>query len=152
VENRVVEPTIGYGNAETVMLDLDDTTFRTAKYWGRRTCKFHRLGGFILLKSSPGHYHVVFDRRVTWEENMSIVAGVVINSRHASFNEGLQSWFNLQVRKGKPTLRISRKEEKPKPRVVHHEGNQDGQIAEYLSFRRGYHRNVERKADKEASN
>jgi hypothetical protein len=47
------------------MLDFDDRCFRYAKDWAFRTLKQFRLGGFVILKSSKNHYHVVFDRPVS---------------------------------------------------------------------------------------
>ena len=65
------------------------------------------LGGFLLLESSPGSYHVVFDRSVDWSENMRIVAWVALLSK----KEKLRRWFLMQCIKQKPTLRISEKYE-----------------------------------------
>ena len=59
-----------------VALDFDDTTFKTVRYWARRAMNWHKLGGFIILKSSEGNYHMVFNRTVDWTENMKIIAWV----------------------------------------------------------------------------
>ena len=32
------------------------------------------LGGFKIMKSSENSYHVIFDRIVSWEENVEILA------------------------------------------------------------------------------
>jgi len=68
--------TIGYSDTETVKLDLDNMSFRTTKYWALKAMKRFKLGGFIILKSSWNCYHVVFNRTVSWSENMHIVAWV----------------------------------------------------------------------------
>ena len=113
-------------------MDFDDTPFRVVKYWARRAKSFFELGGFLILKSSQGNYHVVFDQIVTWTENMSIVASTAIQSKH----EELKKWFLLQARKKASTLRVGPKGEKKAPRIVYREGNQDNQIADFLKHRR----------------
>jgi hypothetical protein len=123
---------VAFTDTETVKLDFDDTAFRTVRYWARRTMKYFKLGGFLILKSSKGCYHVVFNKKVTWAENMRIVAYVVINSKCRS----LQKWFNLQCRKMESTLRVSPKGNKPSPRIVYREGKEDDQIREFLDFRK----------------
>ena len=65
---------IGFSDEETVMLDFDETPFKSVRYWARRVSRRFKLGGVIIAKSSEDNYHVVFNRRVTWTENVSIVA------------------------------------------------------------------------------
>lgn len=124
-------PIFGGTDTDTVSLDFDDTTFKTARYWARRAMNWYNLGGFILLRSSEGCYHVVFNRTVDWTENMSIVAWVA----ELSHNLGLQKWHRMQCIKVGSTLRISSKGDKAPPRIVCREGMQDGQIREFLKFR-----------------
>lgn len=122
---------MGVTDDETVMLDLDDTPFKTVKYWAQRAMHFFDLVGFLMLKSSQGNYHVVFDRKVTWIDNMSIVASIAIQTKH----EGLKKWSLLQARKKASTLRVGPKGEKPSPRIVFREGRHEDQIAEFLKWR-----------------
>ena len=124
-------PMFGFTDTRTVKLDFDDTTFKTARYWARRAMNWYELDGFILLKSSEGCYHVVFNRKVDWTENMSIVAWVA----ELSHNVGLQKWHRMQCIKVGSTLRISPKGEKAPPRIVFREGGEDEQIREFLMFR-----------------
>jgi hypothetical protein len=126
------EAVLAWTNTETVKLDFDDTSFRTVRYWARWTMRCFRLSGFLILESNKGCYHVVFNKAVTWAENMSIVASVVINSNIPS----LQKWFNLQCRKKDSTLRIGPKGDKLSPRIVYREGQEGNQIADFLRFRR----------------
>lgn len=128
---------LGFTDDETVMLDLDETTFREVKYWAKRALEFFDLGGFLIMKSSKGNYHVVFNRKISWTENMSIVASIAIQTKH----EGLKKWFLLQCRKKSSTLRVGPKGEKPSPRIVYREGKQDGQIAEFHEWRK-YIKNI----------
>ena len=65
----------------TVKLNFDDTPFKTVKNWAERACHWFNLGGFIILRSSKNHYHVVFDRSVTWIENLHIMCWVASESK-----------------------------------------------------------------------
>ena len=53
------------------------------------------------------HYHVLFDRSVTWDRNMHIVAWVALESR----NLKLQRYLIMQCIKESSTLRFSPKKE-----------------------------------------
>ena len=121
---------LGYTDTETVMLDFDHMDIEKVKYWSRRVMKYFKLMGFLILESSEGNYHVVFDRRVSWSENMSIVASVTL----LSHNRGLRRWQLMQCRKQSASLRVSPKGEKPSPRILFREGNQDDRINEYLEY------------------
>ena len=117
---------------EVVLLDFDDIDFKTVQYWADRAMKWFELGGYLILKSSPGCYHVVFNRSVDWTENMSVVAWVAYLSR----NEGLRRWHRMQCIKMKSTLRIGPKNEKKSPRIVKRVGDQDKQIQEFIEIRK----------------
>jgi hypothetical protein len=80
-------PVVGYTDNETVMLDFDDTSFRTVRYWALKLMKWFKLEGFIILKSSKNCYHVVFNRKVSWTENMKIVAWVSLQSHKEKLNK-----------------------------------------------------------------
>jgi hypothetical protein len=123
---------IGFTDTETVMLDFDNTSFKDVKYWALRTMKWFNLEGFIILESSENHYHVVFNRKVSWSENMKIVAWVSL----LSHNPMLEKWFIMQCIKEGSTLRISPKMDKPSPKIVFRHGKQDKQVREFLSYRR----------------
>jgi hypothetical protein len=123
---------IGFTDTETVMLDFDNTSFKDVKYWALRTMKWFNLEGFIILQSSENHYHVVFNREVSWSENMRIVAWVALLSN----NPMIQRWFLMQCIKQGSTLRVSPKVGKPSPKIVFRYGKQDKQVREYLSYRR----------------
>ena len=123
---------LGFTDKETVMLDLDDTTFKTVRYWSRKAMKWFNLEGFLILKSSDGCYHVVFNRKVNWSKNMHVVAWVALRSH----NKGIQRWHIMQCIKESPTLRVSPKGVKPSPRIVYREGSEDNQIAGFLRYRR----------------
>ena len=71
---------IGYTDRETVKLDLDNTDFHRVKSVARWLMKEFNLGGFIILRSSNNSYHVVFNRSVTWAENLRVVAWVCLGT------------------------------------------------------------------------
>jgi len=123
---------MGVTDTETVKLDFDNTPLKTVKYWAFRTMKWFKLEGFVILKSSEGNYHVVFNRPVSWCENMRIVAWVSL----LSGNPMLEKWFMLQCIKEGSTLRVSPKRDKPSPRIVYRFGEQDKQIKEFLAYRK----------------
>jgi hypothetical protein len=124
-------PMLGYTDKSTVKLDFDDVHFKVAKYWALRTMKWFRLRGFIILRSSKRHYHVVFNRSVTWKKNTHIMAWVCVESK----NDGLQKWFLMQCIKESSTLRVSSKREKASPKVIYRYGTQDSNIKCYMRVR-----------------
>jgi hypothetical protein len=123
---------IGLSDVETVKLDFDETTLPQVKYWALRVMDHFGFEGFIILKSSEESYHVVFDRSVTWEENMKILAWVNLLSQ----NEAITKYLQMQCIKKCSTLRISHKREKPSPKIVYRFGSQDGEIRNFIEFRR----------------
>jgi len=125
-------PIFGLSDDEAVMVDFDNVSFKTIKYWAFRTMKFHKLEGFIILRSSKGCYHVVFNRSVDWSENMRIVAWIALLSN----NKGLQKYHLLQCIKESSTLRMSTKKQKPSPRIVYRYGKQNTQIRCFLQYRK----------------
>ena len=126
------KPVLGYTDRSTVKLDFDDVPFAFVKYWAFAALKWFKLGGFIILKSSQNHYHVVFNRPVTWKKNMHIVAWVALEST----NPKLQRYLTMQCIKESSTLRISPKKEKPSPRIVYCFGKQEKKIMEFLQLRK----------------
>lgn len=123
---------LGYSDEDTVKLDFDNVSFHDVKYWASRTTRWFKLRGFLILKSSENCYHVVFDRVVSWSENMRIVAWVALHSH----NKGLLKWFMMQCIKGCSTLRVASKREKLPPRVVCRYGEQNQNVKEFLKNRR----------------
>ncbi len=141
------KPILGYSDTETVKLDFDNTAFRFVKYWSFRAMRKFRLEGFIILKSSENSYHVVFNRPVSWSENMRVVAWVSL----LSHNKALTKYLLMQCIKESSTLRVSEKQEKTSPRVVFRHGRQNKQIKGFLEFR-SVIKGIERKLSKEPLN
>lgn len=108
--------------------------FKQVKYWALRAIEWHKLEGFIILKSSRNHYHVVFDREVSWSEDMRVVAWVAILSKSAP----MLRYLAMQCIKGASTLRVSPNPNKDKssPRLVFRFGCQDHAVKDFLRCRR----------------
>ena len=137
------KPILGYSDTETVKLDFDNTAFCLVKYWAFKAMRKFRLEGFIILKSSESSYHVVFNRPVSWSENMRVLAWVSL----LSHNEALTKYLLMQCIKESSTLRVSEKQEKASPRIVFRQAKQDEQIKSFLEFR-GILKGIERKLSK----
>lgn len=123
---------LGFSDEETVKLDFDQMPLSKVKFWASKALKHFKLRGFIILKSSENCYHVIFDRTVSWAENMSVVAWVAL----LSHNRGLMRYLLMQCIKKCSTLRVSSKKGKPSPRVVYRFGNQSENIKEFLKNRK----------------
>ena len=123
---------LAYSDTETVKLDFDKTLFHDVKHWADRVSQRFKLEGYVVLKSSQDSYHIVFNRSVTWTENLKIVAWVCLHSHH----NRLLKWFFMQCIKGSSTLRVGPKGEKPPPRVVLRCGKEDSEVKSFLHYRR----------------
>jgi hypothetical protein len=106
--------------------------FRKVRYWAERALKHFRLGGFVILRSSQDHYHVLFNKTVSWEENTKIMTWVAV----LSGNAGLRKWVLMQLIKDASTLRVSCKGDKASPRIMFRKGRQDQEISAFLRWRR----------------
>jgi hypothetical protein len=84
---------------------------------------------------------------VSWRKNVKIMAWVSLLSQ----NKDLQKWFLMQCIKEGSTLRVSKKGEKPEPRLVYRYGSQTGQIAEFLAYRKLI-KKISRKVTNEVNN
>jgi len=113
------------------MLDLDEMSFKSAMDWAMFALEKYKLRGFIILKSSKNHYHVVFDRYLPREVTLSVIAWVAILSKSVP----LLRYLAMQCIKMSSTLRIAPKGDKPSPRIVYRYGSQDHAIKDFLEFR-----------------
>lgn len=77
------------------------------------------------------NYLVIFDRKVSWNENVKIMNWVALESG----NIALQSYVRMQCIKGSSTVRVSRKGSKPIPRIVFRYGSQNSMIKKFLETR-----------------
>jgi hypothetical protein len=101
------------------------------KYWAKRASTWHKLDGFILLRSSERHYHVVFNRTVTWATNVKVMDWIALESG----NLNLQKYALMQGIKKTSTLRIGNKHNKKPPKIIFRYGNQGKQIKKFLDNR-----------------
>ena len=124
---------LAYRNGKQTVSDEEFREFlELAGFWALKAMKQFRLGGFIVLNSSKRCYHVVFNRSVSWSENLHVVAWVSLLSK----NRGILRWLPMQCIKESSTLRVSSKGGKPSPRIVFRFGKQDDQVRRFLESRK----------------
>jgi hypothetical protein len=141
----------GISDTSTVKLDFDNMQFKTAQHYAfkilrlfrsRKTDKWtpeHKINleGFLIRKSSPKHYHIIYNKTVSWLENLEVVAWACLLTHKIE----LMQWFVMQTMKCNSTLRIGRQGDKSAPRTVYTYGKQDCEIRNFLKIRRKF-RNV----------
>jgi len=91
------------------------------------------LDGNVVFKLSKKSYLVVFNRKVSWRENVHIMAWVAIESKILK----LKDYALMQCIKEGSTLRVSPKGDKPSPKIVYRYGKQDCEIRLFLLKRQG---------------
>jgi len=116
---------VGISEKHTVMVDLDNMSFKRVKGLAELASEHLALGGFIILKSSPKHYHVVFDKPMRyWSDVLRVIAWIGI----LADNPNAWKWVCMQAIKKACTLRVSEKPTKkgvkPKPRIIYRYGSQ----------------------------
>ena len=131
---------IGYTDRETVKLDIDSARYKQVKSAARWLMERYELSDFIILRSSDDNYHVVFNRTVTWEENMHIIGFASYMLRNERGGKKSMGWVIMQLIKESSTLRISTKGKKPRPRIIYKEGEQDREIATFRAYREKFGR------------
>jgi hypothetical protein len=132
LEAEIAEPILGSSDCETVMLDLDDVSFKSARYWAEKAMEKFGLGGYVILRSSVKHYHVVFDCSVSTLKTHSVMAWVAILSKSVP----LLRYLAMQCIKENSTLRVAPKGDKPSPRIVYRYGCQEHAVKDFLRHRR----------------
>jgi len=140
---------MGDWDTDTVRLDFDDTALAEVLLWSHRATFFFKLEGFIVLESShkdyivkqkgrifyrftKRSYLVIFNRSVNWSLNVHIMNWIALESN----NENLQRYVRMQCIKETSTVRISKKDRKPIPKIVCCYGLQDKQIKKFLETRK----------------
>ena len=119
---------LGYTDVETVKLDLDNMRLEEVRKWANQTLNEFDLWGYLIRRSSENSYHVIFDRPVSWSENLSIVSNVYlwVGSRD------LNRWLVMQCRKQTSTIRCTPKGNKPTPTNIELKGRRDNKITNFL--------------------
>jgi hypothetical protein len=84
---------------------------------------------------------VVFDRSVSWKENVEIMSWVslMVEGRRLK-NCPLTKYALMCGIKTVSCLRIGKKKEKPSPRTVFKSGKQNNEIEHYLEFKKNLRR------------
>jgi len=113
---------IGFNTNRGLILDLDNMKFKKALWIAETLLKRYRLEGFLLIRSSRKNYHVVFNRYLSWRKITKILF---------SQYECLR-WGVFQLKEGMLTLRISKKNDKDKPKILLKCGKTDKLIKDYL--------------------
>jgi hypothetical protein len=113
---------IGFMTHRGLILDMDNMKYRKALRIASDLCKRYRLEGFLLILSSPKNYHAVFNRYLSWRKITEILFSRYECVRYAVF----------QMMQSELTLRISGKNGKNKPKIVHRVGKEDKLIRDYL--------------------
>ena len=135
---------VGFTDTETLKLDLDETSFKDVKDLAKKTERKFNLRGFLILRSSKDNYHVIFNREVSWSENVSIMSHVVLATKKTK----LLKWFLLQCRREASTLRVGSKGDKRPPRIVFRSGDEASRIMVFLDSRRQIKRFLSRHNDR----
>jgi len=104
------------------MLDLDNLALYKVKRVAARLCERYKLEGYIIVRSSKMNYHVIFNRYLRWKKILQIIFSQYVCIR----------WGIWQARKGHLTLRVSRKNNKNKPKIIFRTGKNTKLIKEYL--------------------
>jgi hypothetical protein len=138
---------------DTVRIDHDNTILDEVKLWAYRATFWFKLEGFLILESShknyvvkqkgriffkfrKGSYLIIFNRPVNWTKNMHISNWYAHEVRLESGNNNVQNYVEMQCIKETSTVRISRKNKKPIPKIIFRYGLQDKQVKKYLETRK----------------
>jgi hypothetical protein len=141
---------LGDWDVDMVKVDWDERFQCEVKRFSKVLCKRYNLGGFIILQSSTKlhkvrdetltdyavtytskSFHTVFNEPKTHDEVNGILAWLCLFTKDPKLIE----WYLLQMIKGTYTLRQGFKRNKKPPRIVYRYGNQDKQVAKFLSNR-----------------
>lgn len=119
---------IGFVTQKGVCLDLDYITEKSVQKLAEYLLKRYRLKGYLLVKSSPEHYHLIFNRYTSWNQALRIVFSVY----------KAVEWGIWGARKGELTLRLSKKKGKNIPQLLKIVGKTDKLIRQYLEMYKEY--------------
>lgn len=129
-------PIVGLTFKNIVMVDLDGMPLEKVKELADKVLGKFKLGGYVILESSEGNYHVVFNKPMQWSKVMKILGWIAIMSN----NPNVWKWVCMQLIKQAETLRVSPKPSsksfKPPPKIVYKFGKQNLGVRIYLETRR----------------
>jgi len=113
---------VGFTTTKGLCLDLDNMNEFKVRKLSQYIFEKYKLEGYLIMKSSKNHYHVIFNKYISWRKT-----GIIIFSLYSTV-----AWGIWQIRKGEITLRISEKNGKNKPEEIFRKGKTDNLIKDYL--------------------
>lgn len=141
---RKLNYVVGFTSSHGLMLDLDRTTLREAKQLATYYNKRFKLQGYLIARSSPSNYHVIFNRYLTWPTVLEYLFKIVWHYHfhgHGS-RPSLTNWAILQAVKHSCTLRIGCKGKKKPPKIIYRNASghslfpgKNSLIRDYLTVR-----------------
>lgn len=140
---------IGFTTNKGLMLDLDKTTKKEAKQIATYYCKKFKLEGYMIIKSSPFNYHVIFNKYLQWRTTCEYLMSIAWRYYYHEHGEkaGLIRWCMLQVIKQSETLRISKKYKKSKPCIIEESGKTNKLIRDYREYIQIMNRTMEKETN-----
>ena len=91
----------GFATDKGLVIDLDTIPFEKIQKIAEHHLKNDSLEGYIIMESSPQHYHIVFNAYLPWKT----IAMILYSFRHPS----IRQWADHQMRRGYLTLRVTPK-------------------------------------------
>jgi len=127
---------IGITYENVVMCDCDNMDFEDVKKLAFKTLNKFNLGGFIIMNSSLGNYHIIFNEPQPKNEVFRILGWMGIMSK----NPNVWKWVCMQLIKDAVTLRIGYKytsdgKVKNPPELCYSYGELDKAVKDYLETR-----------------
>lgn len=68
---------VGFMTGKGLILDLDNMTFKKAKWMADNLLKNYKLEGFLLVRSSEKSYHLIFNKYLSWKTNYNYTVQLV---------------------------------------------------------------------------
>ena len=119
---KLGKPYIAFISDQCVMIDLDDITIEKVLKIAERLLDKHKLGGYVVVTSSPTHYHLIFNNPANWK----LIIQILFRFRKMS----IEAWAKNQAQKGFCALRVNSKNGH-KPKIILEKGQTDKAISEY---------------------
>lgn len=125
-EEKLGKPYIAFMTYKGLCIDLDDITYEKVLKVCERLLKKHGLEGYLIVESSPKHYHAIFNRPIEWRTIMQIL----FRFRKMS----IEAWAKRQAQKGFLALRVNDAKHGIQPKPIKQKGETDKLISAYLDI------------------
>lgn len=119
---------IGTAHSNYVQLDFDNMEFEEVKKICNSALKTFKLQGYLIIESSKNHYHVIFNKRLSYKNALQVLAWVSLEVNKIE----VYRYIMQQLLKDETTLRLTKKRKKPIPKPIFVKGKQNGGIKWYL--------------------